>query len=120
SGRADSGLRPASSLREELRDFLSRNRALPHDAPASFFVGEIDNSGRYFARRSAAIDNDGNTILELVAYGHRRGALGFSAEVRRGSGDRDLRRLHDRQRNGRLRNPQGNITCVRGHFEWKT
>src|SRR5579862_644679 len=89
-----------SPLREKLRNFLGRNGAFAHDAPARFFVSEIDDRRGHLSGRCAAVDNDGDAVQKLIAYRQRRSTFQFSTQVGGSRGNRNLRRLDDRERNG--------------------
>src|ERR1700687_1939418 len=81
-----------SSLGKEAGDFVSGNRAFANDAPARGLVAQIDDGGGHVSRRIAAIDNDIDAALQLVAQLLRAGALRSTAQGCRGSSDRARRR----------------------------
>src|SRR6202140_5011497 len=84
-----------SSLSKEAGNFVRGNRAFANDAPARGFVAQIDDGGGHVSRGIAAVDNDVDAALKLVAHLLRARALRSAAQVCRGSSDRDSgRRYH--------------------------
>src|ERR1700688_2897870 len=88
AGAADAGSQKRlSSVGKESRNFVGRNRPFADDAPASPFVGQVNNGGRNVTRGNPAVHDNADAALELVADLLGAGTLRSSAQIRRGSRD---------------------------------
>src|SRR5262244_2886230 len=106
-----------SSLGKVLGNLLGGNSAFADDSPASVLVGKVDNRGSDLTRRNASIDDDGDSILQLIADCNRRRAFGRAAQIRGGCSNRQSCGAYHLQRNLRRRNAQRNIAGVSRYLQ---
>src|SRR5208283_2289125 len=84
-----------SSLGEESRNLVRGNGTFANDAPTRGLIRQINDRGSDIARGGAAIDDDADAAVQLLAHLLGAGALGGAAEIGGSRGDGDRRRSHN-------------------------
>jgi hypothetical protein len=91
---------------------MRRNRTLTENLPSSRSKRKINNRGRKSAPCRPPVNDEWNSIADLVANRCRVRTLGRTLQIRGSRRDGQSEALYDRTWNGRIRDAQGNVSCV--------